>query len=405
VAEFTGERVIPGEVEADLWNEHLARYVFAVRYASGRRVLDAGCGAGYGSAELARVASIVVALDASADAVRYGREHYTAPNLHFLQASCAALPIPDASVDLITSFEVIEHLADWQAFLNEARRVLTPTGQLVISTPNKDYYAESRRLTGPNPYHVHEFDFDEFAARLRELSPHVTVYLENHVEAISFDPRNGDATPELSAAGRAADPAAAHFYLAVCSNQAQPPAAPFLYLPSTANILRERELHIERLEGELATKDSWLETLRKEKQNLVDMFRGLTAELERSNQWAHDLDEMLHSAQDRIIQLQEELETTISGYQARVAELESDTRVKTEWAERLQGELDAKGQELLNSIRLLDEAEKTVVERTAWAQRLADELNELQALLNMVRSSRWVRIGRSVGLGPALPRG
>jgi protein-L-isoaspartate O-methyltransferase len=56
LAEFTGERVIPGEVDIDLLNEHMARYTFAARLARGKRVLDAGCGTGYGSAELARAA-------------------------------------------------------------------------------------------------------------------------------------------------------------------------------------------------------------------------------------------------------------------------------------------------------------------------------------------------------------
>ena len=50
MAEFTGERLIPGEVDIDLLNEHMARYHFAVRLARGKRVLDAGCGAGYGAA-------------------------------------------------------------------------------------------------------------------------------------------------------------------------------------------------------------------------------------------------------------------------------------------------------------------------------------------------------------------
>ena len=58
MAEFTGERVIPGQVDVDLLNEHLARYAFAARLARGKRVLDAGCGAGYGSAELARIGAL-----------------------------------------------------------------------------------------------------------------------------------------------------------------------------------------------------------------------------------------------------------------------------------------------------------------------------------------------------------
>ena len=61
MTEFTGERLIPGQVDVDLFNEHMARYTFAVRFAGGKRVLDAGCGAGYGSAELAAVAEAVCA--------------------------------------------------------------------------------------------------------------------------------------------------------------------------------------------------------------------------------------------------------------------------------------------------------------------------------------------------------
>ena len=56
VTEFTGERVIPGQVEDDLWAEHVARYAFAARFAAGKRVLDVGCGMGYGTAELAKAA-------------------------------------------------------------------------------------------------------------------------------------------------------------------------------------------------------------------------------------------------------------------------------------------------------------------------------------------------------------
>src|SRR5246500_372565 len=97
LAEFTGERVIPGEVDVDLLNEHMARYTFAARLAHGKRVLDAGCGAGYGSAELARVADSVTGVDVACDAVEYARENYRAENLEFKQASVTELPFPDGS--------------------------------------------------------------------------------------------------------------------------------------------------------------------------------------------------------------------------------------------------------------------------------------------------------------------
>ena len=138
MAEFTGERVVPGEVDADLWNEHFARYAFAARLSRKKRVLDTGCGTGYGTAELARAAALAVGVDISAGAIEYARQHYAHANVRFLRASCEALPLASSSFDLVVSFEVIEHLKEWQAFLLEIRRLLAPGGQCVISTPNQD---------------------------------------------------------------------------------------------------------------------------------------------------------------------------------------------------------------------------------------------------------------------------
>jgi 2-polyprenyl-3-methyl-5-hydroxy-6-metoxy-1,4-benzoquinol methylase len=103
LAEFTGERLIPGEVDIDLLNEHMARYHFAVRLARGKRVLDAGCGAGYGSAELAGVAESVTGIDVAPEAVEHARAHYAMPNLTFEQASCTQLPYGDGAFDLVVA--------------------------------------------------------------------------------------------------------------------------------------------------------------------------------------------------------------------------------------------------------------------------------------------------------------
>lgn len=387
MVEFTGERVIPGEVEVDLWNEHVARYAFAARFAAGKRVLDAGCGAGYGSAELARTAHRVTGADCAADAVRFARGRYRRHNVEFLQSSCASLPLPDGSIDLVVAFEVIEHVADWQGFLREARRVLAPAGQLIISTPNKEYYAESRRRTGPNPFHVHEFGFDEFQVELQRRFPHVLPFVQNHVEGIAFTPLGRGAAglvPQVQEGDGKAEPRLAHFFLAVCGLAAEPEASAFLYLPSAANILREREVHIERLEGELATKDGWLAELRREKHEVIEMFREQKTQLDQSNLWAQELDQKLSAAQDRIVALQQELERTSAGYEAKVGELERENREKTEWAQRVDAEL-------AECARLLDAAEKTVEERTAWALRL-------EAQLNAIRASRWFKLARKIGL-------
>ena len=87
MVEFTGERVVPGQVNDDLWNEHMARYAFARMYARGKRVLDAGCGTGYGSAELAQSAAIVTGLDIAPDSISYCRANYKLPGLQFVVSS------------------------------------------------------------------------------------------------------------------------------------------------------------------------------------------------------------------------------------------------------------------------------------------------------------------------------
>ncbi len=401
--EFTGERVIPGQVDADLFNEHLARYAFAARLARGKRVLDAGCGAGYGAAELAQSALSVVAADIAADAVTFARAHYRLPHLEIEQASCTALPHPDGAFDLVVAFEVIEHLPAWRDFLLEARRVLAPTGQFIVSTPNKLYYAESRSRAGANPFHAHEFEFDEFRSELAAIFPHISLFLENHVEGVAFRPvQDGGAgeTAEVRVDGGQTPPAEAHFFVAVCAHRPQTDNPAFVYVPSAANVLREREMHIALLEGELRRKDGWLEEAKRDLSDLDRKHRKLTAELEESNLWAERLNGELAASGARIDDLQQELAAEQAAAQARIAELDQENRTKSEWAQQLNGQLDAKLQELARCVEYLHQAEKTVEERTRWAQALSTEIDLLRRKLALLEASRWVRLGRSVGLGP-----
>jgi len=421
LAEFTGERVIPGEVDPNLLNEHLARYAFASRLARGKRVLDAGCGTGYGSAELAKSALRVVGTDRSADGVGFAREHYRLPNLKFVQASVAKLPYRDASFDLVVAFEVIEHLEDWQAFLQEVRRVLVPAGQFIVSTPNRLYYAETRERIGPNPFHVHEFDYTEFRHELGATFPDISMFLENHAEGVVFQPVESGETAEVRIDAAEASADESHFFVAVCAHRPQTGNPTFVYLPGTANVLRERERHIALLESELETKNGWLEKaqaelaqLNEEHQKLLGMFREQQAELERRNQWAEGLNSELQAAGVRIRALQDEMaaeqaaaQRVVAAYEEKIASLEAENRATTEWAQqtegRLAGDVEAARKELTRAVELLDAAERTVVERTRWAQRLEGEAAALEGQLNAVRASRWVRLGRTFGVGPALP--
>jgi SAM-dependent methyltransferase len=399
LAEFTGERVVPEQVDADLWNEHRSRYLFAARLCRNKTVLDIGCGVGYGAAELARSAARVIGLDLAAEALEHAQREYLASNTLFVQASCNALPVSDGSFDLVVAFELIEHIADWRDLLVEARRVLAPGGQFIVSTPNKNYYAESRRLSGPNPYHQHEFAFEEFRDELRKVFPHVSLFLQNHGPGIVFQPVEAGAGTEARVEGKRAAPEESNFFIAVCATTPQTGAPTFVHVPTAANVLRERGQHITLLESELTTKDEWLRQAQAEHQQLVDEFRAQNERLEESNLWAEKLNAELDEARARIDQLQAEMDQAIAevrtGYEAKVAELEEENRTKTEWAR-------ARDRDLARCVDLLHQTEKTVEERTAWALRLDERIRELEAKLSMVEASRWIRLGRAMGVGPEL---
>lgn len=429
MAEFTGERVIPDQVDRDLWNEHVSRYSFAARLCRGRRVLEVGCGAGYGTAELARSAHRVLGLDVSAEAIRMARESYGVPNARFLVGSCEALPFADCRFDTVVAFEVIEHVSGWRDLLAEARRVLAPGGQLIVSTPNKRYYAETRADTGPNPYHVHEFELAEFQSALREFFPYVSLYVQNHADGIVFRPVEHEKGTEMRVEESAVEPEEAHFFLGVCALAPQTGAPTFVYLPKAGNVLRERELHIAKLESELRLKDDWIAEAQREharlsaeQQKLVHMFRALNQELEQRTHWAHKLEAQvkelegeLEQAGERIAALQRELESeqaaareTVAGYEHKIAELEGENQAKTEWAlrteQRLGDEVRAARRELGECSALLEAKERELAGRTEWALSLQREKAELEARLGMYRSSRWVKLGKAIGLGPEARR-
>lgn len=131
-------------------------YEFAVPYITGKLVADVGCGNGYGSVYMSGFASQVTGLDYSESTVSDNIErHLEVKNLGFKSCTVPPLALADESVDVVTAFQFIEHIHERSAFIADVKRVLKPGGVFICTTPN------IKMSIARNPFHVHEFTFDE----------------------------------------------------------------------------------------------------------------------------------------------------------------------------------------------------------------------------------------------------
>lgn len=176
--DFTGERFLPGlSMEIEL--EHLHRYMLATHYVKQKAVLDIASGEGYGSYMLAQVAQSVIGVDIDEASVVAAREKYARPQLQFLKGSCEKLPVEDDSIDVVVSFETIEHITQQELFLREVKRVLRQDGLLIISSPERDTYHSYRQ--GENEFHVKELSREELVTLLTCNFAHVAVGAQRNV--------------------------------------------------------------------------------------------------------------------------------------------------------------------------------------------------------------------------------
>jgi len=218
---FTGERFIMGQAVGDIVIEHLQRYKTVAELVKGKIVLDAACGEGYGSFILSENAASVVGIDISEQAVAYAQEKYNRDNLTYQCASIEKLPLDDNSVDMVVSFETIEHVdADLQrTFLQEIKRVLKPNGMLIMSSPDKLVYSDIRKFN--NVYHVHEMYTDEFKGFLGEYFSHCTLFrqgIDNKRLGV-IEPLDGEPLHDIRVMGALQmNPDEMQYIIAICSD-------------------------------------------------------------------------------------------------------------------------------------------------------------------------------------------
>ncbi len=170
--EWTGERYVP-QLRGNIALEHLHRYAYACEYVKGKVVMDIASGEGYGSEMLSRTAQHVYGVDIDATSITHAKGKYTSAKLSFREGSCTEIPLEDASVDVVVSFETIEHITDHAKMMSEVKRVLRPGGTLIISSPEKSVYDNINEQ--PNPFHLKELSTNEFQELLSRHFKHTAL--------------------------------------------------------------------------------------------------------------------------------------------------------------------------------------------------------------------------------------
>lgn len=168
------ERMVPEFHSGRLiYAEHVTRYLAAKPIVKDRVVLDIASGSGYGTKILAESAKFVYGVDVNEVAINYSKKNYASKNIEYLVGDGESIPLEDNSVDVVVTFETIEHIKDYKKFLDELSRVLKPDGLTIVSTPNDLEFAEG------NHFHLHEFQYDELVSLLKKDFKYVDTYFQS----------------------------------------------------------------------------------------------------------------------------------------------------------------------------------------------------------------------------------
>lgn len=167
-----------------MYSEHWGRYCWAAQALAGKRVLDAGCGTGYGLEIMAEGgAAHLTGVDIDAEAVAESRTRADRCGVAAaVQGDLQALELPDDSFDAAVCFETIEHIDSPERGMAELRRVVRPGGMVIVSSPNPEVYPEG------NEHHLHELRPDQLRRLVGQHFPAVRMYLQHAWLASMIEP-------------------------------------------------------------------------------------------------------------------------------------------------------------------------------------------------------------------------
>ena len=340
---FTGERFIPGIENSNLETEHIQRYLSVCDIVKGKKVVDAACGEGYGSRILSDFAEDVIGIDIDKETIeRAAKKYELIKNIKFLVGSVEKLELDDKSVDVVISFETIEHVDSGiqNSFLSEIKRVLKDDGILVMSTPNKAIYSDLHGYK--NPFHVNEFYYCDFVEFLKKEFKNVVLYNQSF-EIVSILTRAGINTEEIKYYSNdfSKEPEGKYF-VAVASNKdisEEKISSAFFF---EVGALEKTNSRIVQLQQEEETRNKHISNLDYEIHTYQKRINELQNKEEERNQHIRHLDEKIDGYNKRIEELQKEEEKR----NQHIQHLDDEILKSNENVEKLGNELEIKEKEL-----------------------------------------------------------
>ncbi len=290
---------------------HVHRYELAAALCRGMRVLDLGCGVGYGSDILARGgATSVEGVDVDADAVSAAERSFASDNVRFTRGDAVERlrRVGPGEIDAVVSFETLEHLPDPVAALQALRELSAVGVKLVVSVPN------SRTLKEHNEFHVTDFGYDEAMEALRGFEGS-TILFQHLAEGSLIGPAGGAELTGVTRGLEDADPEYASTFIAVAGfpEDAVSGATARLGVVATPNLNRYM------IGLETANDELWRTNQRLLRQSFGRSDAAAAATVDRYERTIAELEEKLERREDRIEELTVVAKRNDDLYQQQVA--------------------------------------------------------------------------------------
>jgi len=180
------ESVWPG-VRNDLYVAHESVYGFFSRHVLGKRVLDAGCGTGYGASMMLEAgAESVVGVDIDPKTVSFARRSFAKPGLEFRVSDMEALPPSQDSFDLIVASNSLEHLTSPESFIAGIEQVFAPGGSAILAVP-PIYGQQDLAVHSAIAYHRSNLSITEWIELIGKSSASVSCFSHRAIGGVHPD--------------------------------------------------------------------------------------------------------------------------------------------------------------------------------------------------------------------------